>query len=136
MSLYNPKPGLGDVSSYQVSSTPYLSSSLAVPASTDEPLEIKFPRVTKFIIVTNTLQGSATNTPFRFGFSSNGVKGVEDNNYLILNNGESFEADFRVTSLFLRSESTLIASASVAAGITGIESMRLVNNWSGSLGVG
>lgn len=125
--------GAGHVGSYQVSGIPYLTSSLTVPANSSTPLEISFDKVSKFVIITNTLPGSATNVPLRFGFSENGVQGT---NYAILNNGETFEADLRVVRLYLLSDSTLPCSASVVAGLTGVEAKELRNNWSGSLGVG
>jgi len=130
------KSGLNSVGSYQLSSRPYLTSSLTVPASTDDPLEISFDNVSSFVIITNTTPGNLSNIALRFGFSENGIKGVGDNNYGILNNGESFEAKFRVTSLFLLSDSTSECSGSVIAGLTGIESQELASNWSGSVGVG
>ena len=129
-------PGLGNVGSYQMSARPFLTSSLTVPETSGTPLQISFDTVTSFIVITNTLPGSATNVPLRFGFSENGVKGTVTNNYGILNNGESFEADFRVTSVFLLSDSVNQCSASVIAGLTGISNQRLPNNWSGSSGVG
>ena len=61
--------GLGHVPSYQASAKPYLTSSLTVPALGEAPLEVSFDSVSKFIIITNTLAGSATNVPMRFGFS-------------------------------------------------------------------
>lgn len=130
------KVGLSHVGSYQASARPYLTSSLAVPATTQTPIEISFETVTRFVIITNTLAGSATNVPLRFGFSANGVKGVENNNYAILNNGESFEAEFKTTSVFLLSDSANECSASVVAGLTGIDHGLLPFNWSGSAGVG
>jgi hypothetical protein len=133
MSIYNYKNGLGHVGSYEVSGIPYLTSSLTVPASSGDPLEISFDTVSKFIIITNTLPGSATNVPLRFGFSANGIQGT---NYAVLNNKETFEADLRVTSVFLISDSISACSASVIAGLTGIEAKELPNNWSGSSGVG
>ena len=92
--------------------------------------------VTRFVVITNTLAGSAPNVPLRFGFSVNGVKGVENNNYAVLNNGESFEAEFKVTSIYLLSDSVNECSASVIAGLTGIENIHLDTNWTGSAGVG
>lgn len=136
MSMYYAEPGLNHVDSYLGSAVPYVSSSIAVPGSASNPVKIDFPYITKFIVVTNTLAGSAANVPLRFGFSANGVKGVENNNYLILNNGESFEAEYRVSSVFLLSDTTAACSASIAAGVTGIKVTNLVQNWSGSLGVG
>jgi len=64
------------------------------------------------------------------------VQGIEDSNYAILNNGESFEAEFKVTSVYLMSDSPNECSASVIAGLTGIDQSHLANNWSGSVGVG
>ena len=128
--------GLGHVPSYQTSARPYLTSSLTIPANSQEPLEISFDSVTRFVVITNTLAGSAPNVPLRFGFSVNGVKGVENNNYAVLNNGESFEAEFKVTSVYLLSDSVNECSASVIAGLTGIENIHLATNWTGSVGVG
>lgn len=128
--------GLGNVGSYQVSGKPYLTSSLTVPASSSAPLEIPFNTVTKTITITNTLSSAVPNVPLRFGFSANGVKGVENNNYAVLNNGESFEADYKVIKIFLLSDSGSECSASVCVGLTGIAAEHLVNNWSGSAGVG
>ena len=134
-SRYN--PGLGNVGSFQVSSRPYLTSSLTIPVSSSTPHRISFESVSRFVIITNTLAGSAANVPLRFGFSENGVKGIENNNYGILNNGESFEADFKVTSIYLLSDSGASeCSASVCAGLTGIGGEHLATNWSGSTGVG
>lgn len=128
--------GLGHVPSFQTSCRPWLSSSLSVPASGSEPMQISFDSVTRFIIITNTNPISATNAPLRFGFSANGVKGTVNSNYGILNNGQSFEAEFKCTSVFLMSDSLNQTSASVIAGLTGIAKQHLPNNWSGSSGVG
>lgn len=133
---YSYETGLRNVGSYQASARPYLTSSLNVPASGSTPKEVSFDSVTRFIIVTNTLASSAPNVPLRFGFSANGVQGVENNNYAILNNGETFEAEFRVTSVYLMSDSANECSGSVVAGLTGIKRSHLKNNWSGSAGVG
>jgi len=135
MSNFTYTYGLGHVPSFQTSARPYLSSSINIPANTEEPLEIRFDSVTKFIIVTNTLPGSESNVPLRFGFSANGVSG-SNTNYAILNNGESFEADFKVTSVFLISDNANECSGSLIAGLTGIDRKHLDSNWSGSLGVG
>ena len=128
--------GLGHVGSYQSSGRPFLSSSLAVPAFAEPPLKITFETVSRTVTITNTLPGSAANVPLRFGFSTNGVKGAVNNNYGVLNNGESFEGEFKVTSVFLLSDNTNQCSASVIAGLTGITADRLAANWTGSAGVG
>lgn len=128
--------GLGHVPSFQASARPYLTASLDVPANTEEPIEVSFETVTRFVVITNNTPATSTNVPMRFGFSANGVKSVENNNYGILNNGESFEAEFKVVSVYLLSDSVNNATASVIAGLTGIDNQRLVDNWSGSSGVG
>lgn len=128
--------GLGHVPSFQTSCRPWLSSSLTVPAEGNDPLEIFFDSVSRFVVITNTLDASATNVPLRFGFSENGVKGVENNNYGVLNNGQSFEAEFKVTGIYLLSDTANQCSASVVAGLTGISQQHLPNNWTGSSGVG
>jgi len=131
------KPGLGHVGAYQASSIPFLSSSIVVPTYGSDPVKIEFRRVSKFVIITNTLSSKVTNVPLRFGFSVEGINGAVENNYGILNNGESFEADYRVVDLYLLSDSpTQPTEASVLAGLTPIESNRLPNNWNGEWGVG
>lgn len=124
--------GFHNVGSYQVSTQPYLTASLTVPASSGTPLEVSFPTVSKFIIVRNE---SGSSGDLRVGFSAEGVKGTVNNNYIILSGSESFSADYRVTSVFLLSHTTSEQSASVVAGLTTIPK-RDFNNWSGSAGVG
>jgi len=122
--------GLQNVGSYQVSGQPYLSSSITVPANSAEPLEIQFDQVTKFVIIRNETDSAGE---IRVGFSSNGVKGQ---NFVRLAVSESLSADYKVTSVFLRSNTTAQQSASIVAGLTNIPSERLSANWSGSNGVG
>lgn len=128
--------GLGNVGSYQISSIPYLSSSLTIPASGSTPKVISFPNVSRFVIITNTEPPTSPSRPFRFGFSEAGVEGLNDNNYVVLDNGESFTAEFRVIKVFLMSDDGFEASGSVHAGLTGIKKNHLLDNWSGSAGIG
>ena len=122
--------GLQNVGSYQVSGQPFLSSSITVPASSSAPLEIKFQQVTKFVIIRNETDSAGD---IRVGFSSGGLAG---NNYVRLAVSESLSADYKVTSVFLRSATGAEQSASIVAGLTNIPSERLSANWSGSNGVG
>ena len=131
-------PGLGNVGSYQASSRPFLSSSIEVSASGFPVFKVQFPTVSKFVTVKNTgpTDGSA-DAVMRVGFSDNGINGVENNNYFTLENDESYSGDWRVSAIYLRVDSGAInVSASVIAGLTGIDSNDLAHNWSGSLGVG
>lgn len=137
MASFKYKSGLGNVGSYQASAIPYITGALTIPVSSSSPKEISFPSVTSFLVIRNTLPGSATNVPLRFGFSSNGISGANSINYDLLNNGESFEANFRVARLYLLSDhGSNECSASVVAGLTTINSNELTSNWSGSIGVG
>lgn len=125
------KPGIGNAPSYQVSGIPWVSSSLAVPATGSSPMEISFPQVTRSIIVKNISSGSAN---LKVGFSANGV--ASGFNYFSLSPGESFAADLKVTKVFLLCDTAIQISASVIAGLTNISATELPNNWSGSSGVG
>lgn len=127
---YIPQSGLGSVGSYQISGIPWVSSSVA-PVVSNEPLQIEFPTVTKFVIVKNV---NPSVSSLRVGFSRNGIK--EKNNYFLLGKGESFSADLRITELYLLSDNSTQVSASVIVGLTGIDSSNLPNSWSGSVGVG
>lgn len=137
MSSFQYTYGLGHVPSFQTSARPFLTASLSVPVTGSEPLEISFDSVSRFVVITNRIPSSEPNVPLRFGFSVNGINGASNNNYGLLNNSESFEAEFKVTKVYLLSDSTTSeCSASVIAGLTGIEATHLPNNWSGSSGVG
>jgi hypothetical protein len=61
---------------------------------------------------------------------------LENNNYGLLKNGQSFEAEFKLTRVYLMSDTANEASASVIAGLTGIGQQHLSGNWTGSSGVG
>jgi len=132
--------GLGNVASYQASSRPYLSSSISVSGNFDV-VEISFPTVTKFITVKNIGPTGSNYVDLRVGFSAYGVSG---SNYLAINNQESFSADWKVSKVYLRIDSgsalttaaTINATASVIAGLTGIDAYELTHNWTGSMGVG
>lgn len=132
MAEFQYKSGLGKVGSYQISGIPWATSSVEAPVDSSAPLEIVFPSITKFFIIKNI---SSANVQLRVGFSENGVKNT--GNYFILNKNESFEGDLRVSKLFLLSnDASSTVPVTVVAGLTGILSNNLPNNWSGSAGVG
>ena len=146
-------PALGKVGQYQMSAVPYLSSSVHVPAAAliVAPTEVSFPSVTRFVTIINEATGS--NKPLRVGFSSLGVSGSSaaggetNRNYFVLDNGESYTGEWRVSKLFLHGASNPVGgtggpvavydtTASIIAGLTGIPHASLSENWSGSSGVG
>lgn len=122
-------PGIGNASSYQVSSKPFATSSLTVPASGSVALQIIFPQVSKFITLTNLTPASN----MRIGFSDAGIKG---SNYFLVTGSSTLTTDLKVTKLYLMSHNGTPLSASVLAGLTNIPGSELVNSWSGSAGVG
>ena len=122
------KPGLNAVGQYQLSGIPYASASIPIDSST--VTELEFNTITKFVTVVNEHSGSSAK--LRVGFSSIGVAGT---NHFILDNGESYTGDFRVSSLYLRGDS-VNTTASVIAGLTMIERENLPTNWSASDGTG
>ena len=128
---YRYQTGLGSVGSYQISGIPWVTSSIAAPAVSSDPLEIAFPYVTKSIIVKNV---DSSGTKLRVGFSVNGVKNT--NNYFLLGKDESFACDLRVAKLYLLSDGAATVASSLVCGLTGILPSNLESNWSGSVGVG
>jgi|TARA_Y100000310_G_scaffold104983_2_gene103289 hypothetical protein len=132
--LHNYSAGLQNVGSYQVSSIPFASASITVPV--DTPIEITFPRVTRFVNVKNVGTASAD---IRVGFSSRGVSSSAaspPNNYFLLSDTESYEGAFKVSSVFLMADGTTPSEANIIAGLTNIDTNNLDTNWSGSIGVG
>ena len=130
-----PSPGVGAVGQYQTSGIPYATASVDVQNVLvgEGSLQISFPYVTKFVTVINEHSGSSAK--LRVGFSAAGASGTVDDNYFLLDNGESYTGEFRVSKLFLAGHESN-TTASVIAGMTGIPAGKLENNWSGTSGVG
>ena len=134
MSTRSYQSGLGSVGQYQASARPFLSSSIEILASGTPVVKVEFPTVTKFITIKNTGPAASDAASLRVGFSELGIAGT---NYFILENDESYSADWRVSAVYLRVDSGATnATASVIAGETGISSIELRHNWTGSIGVG
>ena len=139
MSTLSYKAGLSSVGQYQMSGKPFATASFTVPthaAVGTGALEFEFPQVTKFFTVINTNTGA--NSPLRVGFSALGTTGSEGggtDNYFTLDNGESYTGELKVARVYLLGSSAA-TSASVIAGLTGIQTGSLQENWSGTLGVG
>jgi len=139
----HPSPGLGAVGQYQTSGIPYVTASVLVgtpyvATGHSNTIEVSFPYVTKFVTVVNDHSGSSAK--LRVGFSSLGITGSDGGNatgenYFILDNGESYTGEFRVSKLFLLGDASE-TTASVIAGMTGIPAGKLQTNWSGTSGVG
>ncbi len=122
------KPGLNAVGQYQLSGIPYATASVVV--SHTAVTEIEFPTITKFVTVVNEHTGSSAK--LRVGFSS---AGTANTNHFILDNGESYTGEFRVSSIYLAGDAAA-TTASIIAGLTMIETDNLPTNWSASDGTG
>lgn len=109
--------GPNHVPAYQISGVPFVTSSAGDPVGWDTPKKISFPFVTRFFVVSNL--GSE---PLRIGFSSNGILGVETNNYLIVSGNTATERlELRCKEMFLLSEvSGSSIEWSLVAGLTGV----------------
>ena len=129
------EPGFNHVGSYQTSARPFATASVAVPASgATNRTKIEFPGVTKFVIVRNDEQPEPGST-IRLAFASGGL-GDMNANYITILPSSSFSADFRVTQLYLMSNTSQETSASVIAGITTIKSGRAPSgSWEDTIGV-
>jgi hypothetical protein len=126
------KAGLWNAGSYVASGIPWVTSSVVVPLSSGTPTEISFPSVTRTVTVKNISTGTEK---LRVGFSSNGVKYT--NNFFLLSPNESFSSELKVTDIYLLTDTgASAATASVIAGLTGIDITNLLSNWSGSNGIG
>jgi hypothetical protein len=128
--------GVSHVGSYQVSGTPYATGS--IDCLTGGPKEIKFPFVTRWVVITNN---DASNN-LRVGFSANGVVG---DNYFELGKADAADKtkvsprlELKVTELHMSGATDV----SIVAGLTNLPVQRVDNlssdgtNWSGSAGVG
>jgi len=128
------RAGLGNVGSFQTSGIPWVSSSVTCPASgtSVEAHRIDFPYVTQRIVVRND-----GGPDIRVGFSDFGVRGMYGNKYYFtLKEDASLELDFKVSRVYLYSDTAGASEATVIAGLTSIDPEQLKHNWSGSEGIG
>ena len=140
---YQYKSSLGSVPAYTVSGTP---SGFLVPPGINNfsggsvvPTLVEFASVTRWIKIWNT--GSKN---IRVGFSADGVSsgdaGGNPGNYFIVATGDSTPAfELKITELWiLTDEDSAVGGKpiAVAAGLTSLPSDLIINNWSGSVGVG
>lgn len=109
-----PKPGLGNVGSYQTSGIPWVSSSLA-PSSGDI-IEFNFPKVTRFIQIKNRSSSST----LRFGFDQDRMR-YSTGDYGLLLAGESITLEIRAINLFIMSHNSIDVPVNVSAGLTSIQ---------------
>ena len=137
MSIYTPgPPALGDVGAYQVSSKPFFKGGLSADATLRV---IEFPTVTNWIHIRNHTVTDRTADGPRISFSENGM---DTNNYfdLLAANAEqdtnSITIYVNVSKLYYKQSQPGGTSFDIVAGLTNIPTGSILNNWSGSAGVG
>ncbi len=108
MPLDNVKSGFGFAAEFQSSALPWVTSSIAPAANS--PVRFDFPKVTRFITVSNT--GVST---LSFGFTHSGVKST--NNKFILSGSQTMTMEVRVKALWVQGEGGT-PSFSLFAGLT------------------
>jgi len=130
------EPGFNHVGSYQVSCRPFATASVQVPASggIGTAIAVDFPGVTKFIVVRNEEHDSIADSKIRLAFASGGMG--DTYNYILINPSSSFSADYRVSKVYLMSDTSTQPKVSVIAGITTIKPERTPSNsWENTVGV-
>jgi len=127
--------GLGSVGSYQSSGKPFVTGSQNPPSDGSDALKIEFPAVTRWIIVNNL--DETDDHDVKCAFSQNGF---DTYNYFTVGrdagdytNPATQRLELKVTELYLSGTSE---NVEVIAGLTGIATAHIQNNWSGSVGVG
>tara|TARA_R110000851_G_scaffold324626_1_gene492041 strand:+ start:114 stop:512 length:399 start_codon:yes stop_codon:yes gene_type:complete len=130
---YN-KAGLGSVGSYQVSGKPFLSGGVNPPSDGSAALKIEFPSITRWILI--NAHDVTQELSVKVAFSQNGFS---TNNYMTIHgdyNKYPFTMpvlEMKVSEIYL---SGTVTDVDVVAGLTGISNSEILNNWSGSAGVG
>ena len=130
MAYNNPFQGESFVPAYQISATPYVTSS---NVTLGQIKEIKFDYVSKFVTVKNT---GATSTVLSVAFTENGLK-PSNSNYFFLSGSEAFSGELRSTSIFL-SGSAGAPNFTIVAGLTLIpaRNMTVLTGSNGFPGIG
>jgi hypothetical protein len=131
MSLNHPKSGLGFVPEYQVSSWPFLTSSIV-----DNELKIiDFPGVTRWIVVHN--EGHSSSKVIKIGFTENAFKAANSNVFVVHAGEMTPRLELKCNKLFISSSDNSVPF-SLFAGYTGIKNDQfpVLTSSNGFLGVG
>ncbi len=133
MALNHPVQGEGYVSAYQISATPYVTSSTV---SLGETKTIEFPQVTRFVVIKNTSVGTST-TSLAVAFTAGGLT-PSKSNFFTLSSQESFSGELRTNKIFISGSAGASSGFSVVAGLTFIPSSMLttITGSNGFQGVG
>tara|TARA_B100001094_G_scaffold1830_1_gene1610 strand:+ start:886 stop:1332 length:447 start_codon:yes stop_codon:yes gene_type:complete len=126
--------GFNNVGSYQASARPFIKNNLTVPVTGAKAtaLEISFPKVSKFVTIRNDGVDSLANCNVKLAFAQGGM---DTSNFISIAESASFSADFRITRLYLMSDSSTAVKATVTAGLTQIGASHLTSSWEGLEGI-
>ena len=137
---YTYKPGLGAVGEYQSAGRPFASGSIdvnTISSAGTVPCKVEFPYVTSWISLRNTDKGD--NDDVFVAFSRNGLPSQGGTNHFkITDEGEGSYSGgdplhVKVTEIWFEG---LSSEFDIVAGLTSIDTSAIVDNWSGSSGVG
>jgi len=130
MSLNNPIMGEGYIPAYQISATPWVTSSLISNVAIQL---MTFPEVTRFINVQNVATGAGDSIAVAFT-----QRGFQTGNFFSLSQGSSLKEDLRTDRLFISCSAGTNVKFQILAGLTGIPSgqFQIITGSSGFQGVG
>jgi len=122
--------GEGYIPAYQISSSPWLTSS---QISLGQIQELTFPQVTRFINVQNI--GTNSIHKIALAFTS---AGFTTGNFFTLTQSSSFREEIRTDRLFISGSSGMNVNFQVAVGLTGIPARQFltITGSNGFQGVG
>lgn len=131
MSLNHPVQGEGYVAAYQISATPFVTSSTVTLGSTKQ---LVFPQITRFVTIKNT---SASSNTIAVSFTAAGLLPA-NSNYFTLSGSESFSGELRTDRIFISGSTGATNAFTVVAGLTFIPSTMLtpITGSNGFQGVG
>lgn len=131
MALNYPVQGEGYVSAYQISATPFVTSSTV---SLGAIKEIVFPQITRFVTIKNT---SASTNVISVAFTQAGLLPSKAN-YFVLSGSESFSGELRTDRIFISGSNGGSSGFTLLAGLTFIPAKMLtpITGSNGFSGVG
>ena len=135
--LQNAKPGIGAVGEYQAAGRPWVRL-VTVPAGADltntaadanvNEIEVKFPAVTRRVIVRNTSGGTANVHFASLATTDNGAAAANNNsavkkgkNYIQLTAGKEISLDIKCRFIFLSKVGNNAIDVEVIAELTNIQ---------------
>lgn len=124
---WNYTSGLGNAAAFQVSGKPFASGGLDCGPGVGEMIRIDFPQVTRWVSVSNI----DANNALKVGFSAAGMLDPTSKYYEVPAGSISNRLEVKCSSIYLSGSS----NCSIMAGLTGIPSGSITDNWLGTDGI-